>query len=117
LIANYPNRTSSSTGWYVTVYSNGTYGTGDGYGYASNLPYPPLPTTRRERKLAALLREFDGAVKQVEHRLQVEAAFQKVLSDTRSRERRPHPSVRRGKERRMQTYTAALAARMASRRP
>jgi len=104
LIANYPNVTGTS---WVFDYSS----------YSSNMPYYSPPKTRRERELAQLLKEFEGNTKQLEHQLRVEQAFKKVLSDTKSRERRPHPSVRRGQERRMQTYNAALAARQASRRP
>lgn len=111
MISNYPYTNGTGTVWCSITYDQHSYG------YASNMEYPPPPRTRRERELAQLLREFDGKVKQVHHQLQVEEAFRKAISDTKARERRPHPSVRRGKERRMQTYTAAVAARMASRRP
>lgn len=80
------------------------------YGYERHI-------SRRERELAEGLAKFKGDIGKLEGRLRQEEATRKAAADAASRARKPHPSTRQGKHRRLQTYEAAMAARMASRRP
>lgn len=85
--------------------------------YSSNSDGPPPHRSKRERRLQELLAKFDGDTQKLGFRLQVAELERKAKSDAASRAQKPHPASCAPTARRLQTYDAALAARMASRRP
>lgn len=83
----------------------------------SNTSWPPSPLSKKGRKLQELLAKFNGDAKKLGFKLAAAEIERKAKSDAVSRGRKPHPSSRAPTDRRLQTYDAALAARMASKRP
>lgn len=84
------------------------------YSRAGN-EYRSPPRSKKEKQLQALLEEFDGNTKKLEFKLRTAEIERKASSDARSRGRKPHPASRARTARHLQTYDAAIAARMITR--
>ena len=106
---------TNATGYYVIYTRDPYYGSSTSTSISTNNGVRDRHMSRRERELAKLLHEFKDETKKLENRLRAEEKMRKAMSDSKSRMKRPHPSVKKDPHRRMQTYSAAVAMRQLQR--